>query len=189
MRYSISQSIFCPGAYDSARAIIDEVIHNAKTPDEKLNAYTHRIMCLMSETSEYGKGAEMGVEILSNYGIDIPFAPSKAVMAKEEMKYKLALRNRSVLSCLTSFPIKDDPLLALCQQLIICANRKSIHSFWNCTRVLLILTFFSPISFWKAGRHEAIVLEANPICSEEGKFQLEFGAYYRGVCFNVCEGK
>mmetsp|Transcript_10237 Transcript_10237/g.15466 ORF Transcript_10237/g.15466 Transcript_10237/m.15466 type:complete len:563 (+) Transcript_10237:2-1690(+) len=113
-------SEYSSGAYDAARAAIDEVINNAKAPDEKLNAYTHRIMCLMSETSEYGKGAEIGLEILSKYGIDIPLCPTKTVMAKEEMKYKVALRNRSI-SCLTTFPIKDDPLLTLCQQLNICA--------------------------------------------------------------------
>ena len=125
----ISQTIFVlQGAYDAARAFIDEVIHNAKTPNERLNAYTHRIMCLMSETSEYGKGAEIGLEIISNYGIDIPLCPTKTVMAKEEMKYKLALRNRSI-SCLTSFPIKEDPLLTLCQQLNFCAMCKSKESF------------------------------------------------------------
>ncbi len=157
------------GAYDAARAVIDEVIHNAKTPTEKLNAYTHRIMCLMSETSEYGKGAEMGIEILGKYGIDIPLSPTKAAMAKEEMKYKLALRNRSLISCLTSLPIKDDPLLALCQQLIHCANRKSIHSLFELhTYSTVVLIFFSHISFRKAGRHEALDLEDNPTCSEEG---------------------
>ncbi len=126
--YSHNHSFLLTGAYDAARVVIDELIHNVKTPDEKLNAYTHRIMCLMSETSEYGKGAEMGVEILSKYGIDIPLCPSKAVTAKEEMKYKLALRNRSVISCLTSFPVKEDPLLALCHQVNICAMCKFIHS-------------------------------------------------------------
>ena len=125
---SHKQYFVLQGAYDAARAAIDEVINNARTPDEKLNAYTHRTMCLMSETSEYGKGAEIGLEILSKYGIDIPLCPTKTVMAKEEMKYKLALRNRSI-SCLTSFPIKEDPLLTLCQQLNFCAMCKSKESF------------------------------------------------------------
>ncbi len=73
------------GAYDAARAFIDEIVHNAKTSYEKLNAYTHRIMCLTSETSEYGKALEIGLEILSKYGIDIPLCPTKIVMAKEQM--------------------------------------------------------------------------------------------------------
>ncbi|KAL7493713.1 hypothetical protein ACHAWT_006191 [Skeletonema menzelii] len=113
-------SEYSSGAYDAARAAIDEVIKNAKTPDEKLIAYSHRILCLTSETSDFGKGAEIGLEILTKYGFDIPLSPTKAVMAKEEMKYKLALRNRSI-SCLTTLPIKDDPLLDLCQQLNLCA--------------------------------------------------------------------
>ena len=121
------------GAYDAARANINKVILNAKTPDEKLNAYTHRILCLTNETSEYGKGLEAGLKILSKYGIDIPLSPSKAMMAKGLMKYKLALRNRSI-SCLTSFPIKHDPLLALCKELNVCALCKSFH----CLLVLFV---------------------------------------------------
>ena len=120
------QSNVSTGAYDAARAAIDEVIEHAKTPDEKLIAYTHRIMCLTSETSDFGKAAEIGMEILSKYGFDISLSPTKAVMAKEEMKYKLALRNRSI-SCLTTLPIKDDPLLALCQQLNYCALCKFVR--------------------------------------------------------------
>jgi hypothetical protein len=117
---SNNQSFALTGAYDAARVAIDEVVRNAKTPDEKLNAFTHRVMCLMSETSDYGKGAEIGLEILSKYGFDIPQSPTKTVMAKEEMKYKIALRNRPI-SCLTTLPIQDDSVLALCQQLNICA--------------------------------------------------------------------
>uniref|UniRef100_A0A7S2LW75 Orc1-like AAA ATPase domain-containing protein n=1 Tax=Skeletonema marinoi TaxID=267567 RepID=A0A7S2LW75_9STRA len=113
-------SEYSSGAYDAARVAIDEVVQNAKTPDEKLIAHTHCVMCLMSETSEYGRGAEEGLEILSKYGFDIPQSPTKTVMAKEEMKYKLALRNRSI-SFLTTLPIQDDSLLALCQQINICA--------------------------------------------------------------------
>jgi hypothetical protein len=114
------------GSFDAARAAIHEVVQNAKTLDEKLNAYTHRVMCLMSQTNEYGKGAEIGLEILSKYGIDIPLTPTKALMTKEEMKFKLALRNRSI-SCVIDFPLKDDPLLFLCQQLNICSLCKWIY--------------------------------------------------------------
>eukprot|EP00984_Skeletonema_dohrnii_P022876 scaffold11978_cov146-Skeletonema_dohrnii-CCMP3373.AAC.1 len=130
-------SEYSSGAYDAARVAIDEVVQNAKTPDEKLIAYTHRVKCLMSETSEYGRGAEEGLILLSKYGFDIPLSPTKTVMAKGEMKYKLALRNRSI-SCLTTLPIQDDSLLALCQQINRCAI------------------------FWKAGRHEVVELEDNP---------------------------
>lgn len=108
------------GSYDAARAAIDEVAQNAQTEAEKINAYTHRVMCLMSEKGEYGQGAEMGIEILRNYGMDIPISPTKAVMAKTEMKFKVALRNRPI-SHLSTLPIEDDPLLALCQQIDICA--------------------------------------------------------------------
>ena len=62
----------------------------------------------------------MGIEILRNYGMDIPISPTKAVMAKTEMKFKVALRNRPI-SYLSTLPIEDDPLLALCQQIDICA--------------------------------------------------------------------
>jgi len=144
------------GAYDAARAFIDEIVHKAKTPDEKLNAYTHRIMCLTSETSEYGKALEIGFEILSKYGIDIPLCPTKIMMAKEQMKYKLALRNRSV-SCLTTFPIKDDPLLALCQQLNTCATCKCIHSLFE------LHTFLSLYDF------NHILL---PLCADSGKLDV-----------------
>ncbi len=143
-----SLNIALTGKYDAARAVIDDVIHNVKTPDEKLNAYTHRIRCLTSETSEYGKGAEMGVEILSKYGIDIPLSPTKTAMAKEEMKYKLALRNRSLISCLTSLPVKDDPLLALCQQFSTCAMCKSINSRFAFRMYLtfILIFYFTTVS-------------------------------------------
>ena len=104
------------------------MVQNAKTPDEKLIAYAHRILCLTSETSDFGKGAEIGLEILKKYGFDIPLSPTKSVMAKEEMKYKLALRNRSI-SCLTTLPIKDDPLLDLCAQLNLCTLCKFVCTY------------------------------------------------------------
>ena len=166
---SHNQSFVWTGAYDAARVAIDEVVQNAKTPDEKLIAHTHCVMCLMSETSEYSRGAEEGLEILSKYGFDIPQSPTKTVMAKEEMKYKLALRNRSI-SCLTTLPIQDDSLLALCQQINICAMCKSIHFLFLIahTYVSLILMFVYHHRFWKVGRHEVVNLEDNPVCFEEG---------------------
>lgn len=128
------------GNYDPARVAIDEVVENAKTLDEKLTAFTHRVMCFMSETSEYGKATEIGVEILSKFGIQIPLSPTKAVMAKEEMKYKLALRNRSI-SFLANLPIKEDPLLALCQQINICAMCKWVCFHFNLTDVYIYAHF------------------------------------------------
>jgi len=145
------------GAYDAARVAIDEVVRNAKTPDEKLNAYTHRVMCLMSETSDYGKGAEIGLEILSKYGFDIPQSPTKTVMAKEEMKYKIALRNRSI-SCLTTLPIQDDSVLALCQQLNICAMCESIHTLLELPHVSLILIFFTSFVATDSGKMDVMKL-------------------------------
>ena len=83
-----SYNIVSTGSYDASRVAIDEVAQNAKTLEEKLNAYTHRVMCLTNQTGDYGKGAEIGLEILSKYGINIPLSPTKIDMAKEEMKVK-----------------------------------------------------------------------------------------------------
>ena len=182
----LTNNFLLTGAYDAARAIIDEVIDNVNTPGEKLNAYTHRIMCLTSETSEYGKGLEIGLKILSKYGIDVPFSPTKAVMAKGLMKYKLALRNRSI-SCLASFPIKDDPLLALCKELNVCALCKSIILYSYCLCVPVILIPFYHYRFWKWVRLNAIELEDNTICSQEGQHKLEFGFCFGVMRNSACE--
>ena len=183
---SYKQRFLLTGAYDAARALIDEVIDNVKTLDERLNAYTHRILCLTSETVEYGKAVDMGLEILSKYGIDIPLSPTKAVMAKELMKYKLALRNRSI-SCLTTFPIKDDPLLALCKELNVCALCKSFQCLFEllmCLSSILILFYHN--RFWKAGRLNAIELEDNPVFPKKGEYQLEFGICFGVMCCSAC---
>ena len=171
------------------------MVQNAKTPDEKLIAYAHRILCLTSETSDFGKGAEIGLEILKKYGFDIPLSPTKSVMAKEEMKYKLALRNRSI-SCLTTLPIKDDPLLDLCAQLNLCTLCKFVCTF--CLRRNTHVPYFPhqfslfclpTYRFWEAGRHEAVELEDNPVFSEEGKHKLKFSTYHGGFCIVAREAK
>jgi hypothetical protein len=128
-------------------------------------------MCLTSETSDFGKATEEGLEILSKYGFDIPQSPTKTVMAKEEMKYKLALRNRSI-SYLTTLPIQDDSLLALCQQLNYCALCKfmvcSSLEGYACARLTFLHFYLHTYRFWKVGRHEANEFEDNPVCFEEG---------------------
>jgi hypothetical protein len=143
--------VFITGSYDAARVAIDEVVQNAKTLDEKLNAYTHRVMCLTSETSDFSKATDIGIEILSKYGIDIPLSPSKAVMAKEEMKVKLALRKHSI-SSLTNFPSQKDPLLALCQQLNYCALCKLFCFFFDLVHAhvltLVLFVFLQILESW-----------------------------------------
>ena len=55
------------------------------------------------------------------------------------------------------------------------------------TYVSLILIFVYHHRFWKVGRHEVVELEDNPVCFEEGKYQLKFGTYFGVMCFNVRE--
>lgn len=92
---------------------INEVLENAKTMEDKFDAYVHRMLCQCGETRDYALGVVEGIKILSMYGLaDIPLTPSIADIAIEKMRVKLALRNRSY-SHLISLPIKDAPMFEL----------------------------------------------------------------------------
>ena len=100
------------GNYGSCQVAIDEVLTNAKTNDDKLQAHLHYVKCRREESEDYSQGVDDGVKVLHLYGFDIPLAPTKTCVAKEEMKLKVALRGKSY-SCLTNLPIADVPVIAI----------------------------------------------------------------------------
>ena len=110
---------------------INNVIKYAKTNDDKLTAYLYQMLCKCDETSDYSQAAVEGVKILNKCGFNIPTNISKAYMMKEEMKIKLALRNRSY-SCLTKLPIIVDPIFCVFMQVI----RVSAFSDVNLSKVV-----------------------------------------------------
>jgi len=100
------------GSYSNAKLVIDKILKNAKSLDDKLQAYIHQMLCEIEETSDFSQGANDGVKILKLYGYNIPATISTTYMMKEEMKVKMALKNGSY-SCLAKLPLKDEPILSL----------------------------------------------------------------------------
>ena len=92
---------------------IGNVLRYAKTLDDKIQAHLHQLLCKIDQTSDYKNGVLEGIKILNLYGYDIPKQEvSKTYIAKEEVKLKLALKNRSY-SCLTKLQVIDDPIFYL----------------------------------------------------------------------------
>ena len=116
------------------------VFNHAKSLDDKLEAYTYQLLCEIEEKSDYSQGLKDGLKILDLYGFSISQDISKAYMTKEEMKLKMALKNRSY-SCLTSLPlIKDEPIFYL-----FATVQKYAYYTGNEKHVMVIA--------WKAIRH------------------------------------
>ncbi len=92
---------------------IGNVLRYAKTLDDKKQAHLHQLLCKIDRSSDYKNGVIEGIKILNLYGFDIPKQDiSKTYIAKEEMKLKLALKNRSY-SCLTKLQVTDDSIFYL----------------------------------------------------------------------------
>ena len=112
-------SLFLKGNYKEAKQNIDSVLKNATSLDDMIVAYLRQLLCKMDETLDYAQGVEDGITILNKYGFEIPGKLTKTCMMKEEMKLKLAMRNRS-FSCLLELPLcspKYDPLFLLLRQM------------------------------------------------------------------------
>jgi hypothetical protein len=58
------------------------------------------------------------------YGYNIPLKPTKADVVKQDMKVKMALKNRPY-SCLVECPINDDPIFSLFAHVCQCAVYQS----------------------------------------------------------------
>ena len=128
------------GLYNDAKLAIEQVFNHAKSLDDKLGAHTYLLLCEIEEKSDYSQGLKDGLKILDLYGFGIPQDISKAFMTKEEMKLKIALKNRSY-SCLTKLPlIKDEPIFYL-----FATVQKYAYYTGNEKHVLVIA--------WKAIRH------------------------------------
>jgi len=110
-------SEYSVGAFDKARAAIDEIINHAKTLDEKLSAYMHQVLCTCDETRDYSRGVEDGIKVLKLYGYDIPLEPTAIYMVKEGAKLKKALRNHSFSYLIGLQVVADFPILALFKHL------------------------------------------------------------------------
>eukprot|EP00985_Skeletonema_marinoi_P025591 scaffold18962_cov140-Skeletonema_marinoi.AAC.4 len=108
------------GCFDEATAAIDEVLANGKTLDDKFIANVNQFMVKCDSSRDYGTAIEDGIKILNMYGYKIPLKPTKADVVKEEMKAKMALKNRPY-SCLAEIPVKDDPIFQLFAHVCECA--------------------------------------------------------------------
>ena len=96
------------------------MLNNATSVDDMIDAYLHRLLTEMEKTHNYSDGAAQGVDILNKYDFEIPKKITKTCIVKEEMKLKLAMRNKSYSSCLSDLPLcqkKYDPMFKLLRQL------------------------------------------------------------------------
>ena len=97
------------------------VLNNANSAEDMLLAYLRKLLTEMEETKNYIEGVAMAVDILNKYNMEIPKKITKAYIVKEEVKSKLAMRNKSY-SCLADLPLCHktyDPLFALFRQLLL----------------------------------------------------------------------
>lgn len=108
------------GSYSDAKLVIDKVLQNAKSLDDKLQAYLHQLLCEIEESSDYPRGLIDGVRILNLYGFGIPAAITNTCLMKEGVKLKMAFRNRSY-HILVDLPVKDDPIFHLFMHVQKCA--------------------------------------------------------------------
>ena len=91
---AIIKCSFSMGRYEVTSNAINEILKRGRSLDDKINAYLYDID-KYDPVNEYDEGVKKGVAVLRLYGFDIPtsLSPSKTVMAKEEVKLQLALRN------------------------------------------------------------------------------------------------
>ena len=100
------------GHFDKAMVAIDDVLTNAKTLDDKFVAYINQFMVKCDASRDYWTAIEDGLKILNMYGYNIPLHPTKADVIKQDMKLKLALKNRP-FTCLAEIPVKNHPIFEL----------------------------------------------------------------------------
>lgn len=124
------------GYYDKATAAINEVLTHASTLDDKFIANVNQFMIKRDTTRDYGTAIEDGLEILNMYGYNIPLKPTKADVIKQEMKVKMALKNRSY-SCLAEIPVQDDPIFQLFAHVCECALFRGAHEHERLLTLLL----------------------------------------------------
>ena len=124
------------GYHDKATAAINEVLANAKTLDDKFIAKVNQFMIKRDTTRDYGTAIEDGLKVLNMYGYNIPLKPTKADVVKQEMKVKMALKNRSY-SCLAEIPVQDDPIFQLFAHICECAVFNPNQSHERLLTVLL----------------------------------------------------
>lgn len=108
------------GYFEKATAAIDEVLANARTLEDKFVANVNQFMVKRDTTRDYGTAIEDGIKILNMYGYNIPLNPTKADEVKQDMKVKMAMKNRPYY-CLVDCPIKDDPIFSLFSHVSECA--------------------------------------------------------------------
>jgi len=108
------------GSFDKAKSAVDAVLQNAKSLNDKMQAYHHQLLCQQAETSDYMQALSDGLKVLDLCGLDIPKAVTKTYMIKEEVKLKIALRNRAY-SCLEELPTKEDHMISVLSEVLKCA--------------------------------------------------------------------
>eukprot|EP00579_Thalassiosira_antarctica_P001484 CAMPEP_0201869558 /NCGR_PEP_ID=MMETSP0902-20130614/3031_1 /ASSEMBLY_ACC=CAM_ASM_000551 /TAXON_ID=420261 /ORGANISM="Thalassiosira antarctica, Strain CCMP982" /LENGTH=1165 /DNA_ID=CAMNT_0048395085 /DNA_START=172 /DNA_END=3669 /DNA_ORIENTATION=+ len=113
-------SDYSVGSLEHARIAIGEVLKHTKSLDDKLQAHRYQLLCQTIETRDYSMGVEMGITILNLYGFNIPAKLKKTYMMKEQMKLKMAMKNRSY-SCLVDLPLTYAPVLSIFYHVIRCA--------------------------------------------------------------------
>lgn len=100
------------GHFDKASAAIDDVLANAATLDDKFVANVNQFLVKCDSSRDYGTALEDGVGLMNLYGYNVPLKPTKADELKQDMKMKMALKNRPY-SCLNERPVKEDPIFTL----------------------------------------------------------------------------
>mmetsp|Transcript_933 Transcript_933/g.1908 ORF Transcript_933/g.1908 Transcript_933/m.1908 type:complete len:1373 (+) Transcript_933:193-4311(+) len=83
--------------------LIQVVLTNAKTSEDKLRAQ----FAYVEGKPEDNESVNAGLEVLKQYGIDIPEEPTDKQVRREQFNLRLALKGRK-LWCLAKFPVADD---------------------------------------------------------------------------------
>ena len=103
---------YSTGKFDESWLNVKEVLNNAITLDDKLVAHRYKIVLTYAETRDYNESLKEGLCILEMHGFDFPPNPSAAECLKEELKVKMALRNRPY-SCMLDQPLVKNPLMEI----------------------------------------------------------------------------
>jgi len=104
------------GHLTDAMPLIEAVLENARSLDDKFIAHLNKVLCQCEATRDYDIGTEECAKVLKMYGYDFPLSPTKADIMKEEVLLNIVLRNRPY-SYLVNLPVKDIPVFELINHL------------------------------------------------------------------------
>ena len=180
-------SLICSskGFYFNARLLIKEVLQSARSLDDKLQAYLYQLRCKTEETRDYSHGFIDGVEILNLYGFGIPTTMSNII--KEELKLKVALRNRSY-SSLAKLPVKDEPIFEL---FMTVQKYAQWSSNVNCVKVLSLKSIKHAIRSGMGRHFPTVIVYFAASVGVQGKVKnaQELGSVSISLCDKIPHDK